>query len=75
MSPQRQPFVLTDAERASGERLFHHIEDRIAALRAENDNPALDAVRTAELRGHIKGFKELLFLARPPRTEELPPGA
>jgi hypothetical protein len=71
----RQPFVLSDAERAACDRLFKHIEERIAALRAENDNPELDAVKTAEKRGHIKGFKELLFLAKPPRIQELPPGA
>lgn len=40
-------------------------QDRIATLREKNDSPSMDAVRTAELRGRIAAWKELLALANP----------
>lgn len=40
-------------------------QDRITTLREKNDSPSMDALRTAELRGRIAAWKELLALANP----------
>ena len=40
-------------------------QSQIAVLRERNDSPTLDALRTAELRGRIQAFKELLALDKP----------
>ena len=40
-------------------------QERIATLREKNDSPSMDALRTAELRGRIAAWKELLALAKP----------
>jgi len=40
-------------------------QDRITTLREKNDSPSMDALRTAELRGRIATWKELLALANP----------
>lgn len=44
---------------------------RIDTLRQKNDLPSLDAIRTAELRGRIAAWKELLALAQEPTPETL----
>lgn len=67
------PFALTNAEIAACARLFEHLETRIAALQRENENPNTDDVATGVLRGHIKGFREILRLQEP-RSQESPPG-
>jgi hypothetical protein len=71
------PFALTDAERASPlwERLMRHFEDSIARIQRENENEQLDVAQTALKRGEIKAIRRLMLLDRPPRSEELPPGA
>lgn len=40
-------------------------QERIATLREKNDSPTMDATRTAETRGRIAAWKELLALAKP----------
>jgi len=45
--------------------LAKHAEQQLTTLRSKNDSPTLDAVRTAELRGRIATWKELLALAQP----------
>ena len=40
-------------------------QERIATLREKNDSPSMDATRTAELRGRIAAWKDLLALANP----------
>lgn len=42
-----------------------HAQERVATLREKNDSPSMDAIRTAELRGRIAAWKELLALASP----------
>lgn len=70
----REPFVLTDADRASPlwDRLVHHFEDTIERLHRENEQESLDPVQTALKRGEIKALRRLMLLERK-RTEELPP--
>ena len=46
-------------------KLQQHAESQIATLREKNDSPNLDALRTAEIRGRIAAWKELLALAKP----------
>jgi hypothetical protein len=75
------PFALTPSDRASDlwDRLTEYFERRIATLHNENENPHtdpnVDAVQTALRRGQIKAFREMLFIGRPPQSEELPPGS
>ncbi|MDR2333731.1 MAG: hypothetical protein LBE61_09630 [Burkholderiaceae bacterium] len=45
--------------------LQQHADEQIATLREKNDSPNLDALRTAEIRGRIAAWKELLALATP----------
>lgn len=45
--------------------LEQHALARIATLREKNDSPSMDAMRTAETRGRIAAWKELLALANP----------
>ena len=42
-----------------------HADAQLDTLRKKNDSPTMDALRTAELRGRIAAWKELLALARP----------
>ena len=39
--------------------------DRLETLREKNDSPSMDALRTAEIRGRIAAWKDLLALANP----------
>ena len=43
-------------------------EAKLAAARESNDNPSMDAVETARLRGRIQALKELIAL---PKTLEV----
>lgn len=45
--------------------LEQHAQAQVVTLREKNDSPNLDALRTAELRGRIAAWKELLALAKP----------
>ncbi|MFC4923594.1 hypothetical protein [Delftia deserti] len=42
-----------------------HANAQIDTLRKKNDSPTMDALRTAELRGRIAAWKELLALDKP----------
>jgi hypothetical protein len=42
-----------------------HAQKQIATLREKNDSPSMDAIRTAETRGRIAAWKELLALETP----------
>ena len=48
---------------------------KVAQLREQNDSPALDAVATAQKRGRIAAWKELLALAEPRPAPEQEPAA
>lgn len=48
---------------------------KVAQLREQNDSPALDAVTTAQKRGRIAAWKELLALAESKPTPEQEPAA
>lgn len=45
--------------------LQRNAQQQIATLREKNDSPSMDAIRTAEVRGRIAAWKELLALATP----------
>lgn len=53
-----------DFTSATWRALEQHALARIAVLRERNDQPSLDATKTAELRGRIAAWKELLALAK-----------
>lgn len=42
-----------------------HAQGQIAMLRERNDSPSLDAMQTADTRGRIAAWKQLLALATP----------
>ena len=48
---------------------------KVAQLREQNDSPTLDAVATANKRGRIAAWKELLSLAEPRPAPEQEPAA
>jgi hypothetical protein len=54
-----------DRDSQTWRKLKKHLDDRIAALRIQNDG-AHDAVKTADIRGAIRFAKELLALGNPP---------
>lgn len=41
-------------------------QERITSLREKNDNPSIDEIRTADLRGRISAWKAVLALAKAP---------
>ena len=45
--------------------LARHADQKISELREKNDSQTLDALRTADIRGRIAAWKELLALANP----------
>lgn len=45
--------------------LERHAQQQIATLRERNDSPSLDEMRTADTRGRIAAWKELLALGNP----------
>lgn len=48
---------------------------KVAQLREQNDSPTLDALATANKRGRIAAWKELLALAESKPTPEQEPAA
>ena len=48
---------------------------KVAQLREQNDSPTLDVVATAQKRGRIAAWKELLALAEPKPAPEQEPAA
>lgn len=68
----RERFSLNDLEARTPlwMRLRGHMEQRLAELRAQNDNTSLDDRKTAELRGRIAMLKELLAADKPLNTED-----
>ena len=48
---------------------------KVAQLREQNDSPTLDAVATANKRGRIAAWKEVLALAGPRPAPEQEPAA
>lgn len=52
----------------------HMAQERIATLREKNDSPSMDALRTAELRGRIAAWKDLLALAKPAPAQTVDAG-
>ncbi len=47
-----------------------HYEQRLSALRAQNDSMSLDPIKTAELRGRISEIKGLLQFDKPDTKPE-----
>jgi len=47
---------------------------RIATLREKNDSLSMDAIRTAELRGRIAAWKDLLALPKPAPAQTVDAG-
>jgi hypothetical protein len=45
--------------------LEQHAKQQIATLREKNDGQSLDALRTAEIRGRIAAWKDVLALGTP----------
>lgn len=43
-----------------------HAKAQLTTLREKNDSPTMDVIRTADLRGRIAAWKELLALATAP---------
>lgn len=58
----RERFTLNDLETRTPlwMRLREHLERRLADLRKQNDDPALDDTKTAVLRGRIAALNEVL---------------
>ena len=56
--------ALRDGDLASGEfqRIKLMLEAELQSLRKDNDNPKLDKIQTAEIRGRIAMCKEILTL-------------
>lgn len=70
--PDTKLFALDQGEIASHlwKKIKTHLEQRLALLRAKNDDPNKDAIATARLRGEIKATKNLMALDNPaPLTE------
>ena len=61
-------FQLTDGEKSHPlwARLKAHLEDRLAAARVRNDDPAMLADQTAALRGRIGCLKSIIALGDEP---------
>lgn len=43
-----------------------YAQTQLTTLREKNDSPTMDVIRTADLRGRIAAWKELLALATAP---------
>lgn len=52
-----------------------YVNAQLDMLRTKNDSPTLDALRTAELRGRIAAWKELLALAQPTQAQPADAGS
>lgn len=59
------PFVLAEGEKQSPlwKRLEEHFGERLEHFRSRNDGP-LDPVQTANLRGRIETYRDLLALGK-----------
>ena len=57
-------LLLRDGDLTSGEfqRVKLMLEAELQSLRKDNDNPKLDEQQTAELRGKIAAYKQILAL-------------
>ena len=72
------PKLLTpgDLHSATWKKLARHLQERQQVLRARNDNPKLDPLATAALRGELRVIRNLLALGNQTRRvvadEELP---
>ncbi len=69
-------FQLSESEKQSGQwgRLSLHLEERLDALRKQNDDPGKTEADTAFLRGQIAEIKRLIELGKT-RPEVNFPGA
>lgn len=67
IEPKKQ-FLLTRDERDTNlwTKLMAHWSDRLASLRAQNDNSDRNEIDTAKLRGQIAELKQLLALNNDP---------
>lgn len=65
---------LTEDERTSPvwQSVKTHLERMLAAKRRENDNPKLNPVETATLRGHIQFLNAMLALGKTPPPLAVP---
>lgn len=63
---------LTDGEKNHPlwKKIVEHLEQRLAAKRAENDNPKLDQFQTATIRGHIELLKSILAIQDVPPIQK-----
>ena len=59
-----EPFILTEADKAQNLwlRLRAHFEERLAVMRARNDDATLTEQATAAIRGEIGCLKKLIAL-------------
>lgn len=73
--PERQPderptkefrLDLADRQSRTWSRLRQYLQERQTSLRRRNDDPNLDPVKTALLRGELHGIASLLALETPP---------
>lgn len=54
-----------DCDSPTWRAIEQHAQMQIATLRERNDSPSLDAMQTADTRGRIAAWKQLLALAQP----------
>lgn len=68
MNQPKPPFRLNPLERATPlwARIAEHYTERLATLRAQNDQQGLSPERTEFIRGQIAECKALLQLAQDP---------
>lgn len=63
---RQQPVLLAhDLQSPTWTKLRRHLEARRETLRRKNDNPNLDSVQTALLRGELRAVLNLLALGSP----------
>lgn len=78
MAPSQKLPAMTNSAIDFHSPTWRAIADKAQAqldtLRVKNDSPALDAIRTAETRGRIAAWKELLAMAddKPAPVQETP---
>lgn len=65
MTPAKAKFKLaaSDTVSTTWAKLKRHLEERLAALRAQNDALSMDPIATAATRGRIAELKLLLSAA------------
>lgn len=78
MAPSQKLSPMTNSAIDFNSQTWRAIADKaqaqLATLREKNDSPTLDATRTAEVRGRIAVWKELLAMAddKPSPVHETP---